>query len=471
MNEPTKTKRLAMMTKIQISTNNKYQLLKLLPVFIITCVTIAIGVIISCTNSKIRHYNIVELKGEGKNYNYSKFWGYMLYSDSKHSSAMLVENGDLLALGENLGLLYQDMQEKTINYKEVKSLVFVNGKINSIKISNDTDLLPWFKQMKLSDIMDLQALVIASDKIPESYYPYLKEIAKTKPNIGFCFNKNCDDRELFKIFSPAWLVGASVSNEEFNKLSGLKNIEVLGIELEDSLITTALPYLPKLKQVLITDSKSMLIATDFFKNNTQIERLMVPGEMDLSFIKSLKYLKELSILGGKEFMNIDFLKEFKKLEVLRLISGEGGYKNVIVVNELPNLRWLALPPNTTQQEFNSIIANHKNLEVLEILRNDSIKNLSSLLQLDNLYGLVITNTVIDNSTLRLLKNLKYLSIPEKEYSDSIKTASLRKSLPGCTIVPNEGFCLGSGWLLLLIPFILLFRMFTRQKKSKALNCH
>jgi hypothetical protein len=204
-----------------------------------------------------------------------------------------------------------------------------------------------------------------------------------------------------------------------------------------------------------------LIANNFLKNNTQIERLTITADQkDLSYIKSLKNLKELSFIGNKENTNVDFLKQFRKLEVLRLIGG--NFKNIGVVNELPNLRWLALPKNTSQQEFNSIMANHKNLEVLEILECDSVKSFKSLSQLNNLYGLIITQG--GDSTISSLKNLKYLSLPKDDFKDSAKIASLHKSLPGCTIVPNEGFCLGSGWLLLLIPFILIFRLTMRPIK-------
>jgi beta-lactamase regulating signal transducer with metallopeptidase domain len=461
-------KRLAMMTKIQLSQNNKYALLKLFTVFVITCIAIAIGVIVSCTNSKTQHYNIVEIKGEGNSFNYTKFWGYMLRSDSLNHTAMLVEQDDFLAIGENLVFFYKNIKEKSIDFKEVKPLIYVNGKIHSLVIS-DENLLPWFQQMKISELKDLQSLVISSQGMPEDYYPYLKEIAKVKPNPGLFLDKETNCKELLQIFSPAWIIGLSISQDELDQLSGLKSLELLDIKLKDSVITKALPYLPNLKQFFINiDSKNEKIGAEFFKNNPQIERLFVPARMDLSVIKSFNNLKELSIFGDKEAVDIDFLKDFKKLEVLRIIGGEGSFTNLLAINKLPALRWLGLHTKLTQQEFNSIIDNHKSLEVLEILNNDSIKSFVPLLQLENLYGLIITDKITDKASLRSMKNLKYLSIPKEVYNDNTNTAELRKALPSCTIVPNEGFCLGSGWLLLLAPFIIILKIFARKKKTKVL---
>jgi uncharacterized membrane protein len=43
---------------------------------------------------------------------------------------------------------------------------------------------------------------------------------------------------------------------------------------------------------------------------------------------------------------------------------------------------------------------------------------------------------------------------------------MQKSLPGTSIVANEGFCLGSGWLLLIIPLVLVLKFFG-SKKGKS----
>jgi hypothetical protein len=71
------------------------------------------------------------------------------------------------------------------------------------------------------------------------------------------------------------------------------------------------------------------------------------------------------------------------------------------------------------------------------------------------------------ASVKSLKNLKFLSLPLELTEDSLTRAELQNALPGTRIVANQGFCLGSGWLLLIIPLILLFSILARRKMQKA----
>jgi hypothetical protein len=122
---------------------------------------------------------------------------------------------------------------------------------------------------------------------------------------------------------------------------------------------------------------------------------------------------------------------------------------------------------TTQDIFNSFIDSHPDVEVIEIFNNVTISNLQPLIKLSNLYGLTVTDTVTDLAAIKSLKSLKYLSLPDKLMNDSITKADLLKSLPGTKIVANQGVCLGSGWLLLIIPLIIVLGLYNRQKSHKV----
>lgn len=75
--------------------------------------------------------------------------------------------------------------------------------------------------------------------------------------------------------------------------------------------------------------------------------------------------------------------------------------------------------------------------------------------LDDLKVLTVSDTLRDQSTPLQLKNLEYLSLPVASLEDSVFVNQLQKALPNTHIVPNDGFCMGSGWLLLIIPAIFL----------------
>jgi hypothetical protein len=196
---------------------------------------------------------------------------------------------------------------------------------------------------------------------------------------------------------------------------------------------------------------------------------------DYSVLQPLKNLEQLVITNFGCKGDLAKLKnKFSKLSVL-IVSGI--FTNIDVLSTYKNIRWLGLPENTAQNQFDTISRQLSSLQVLEIKGNDSVKNLSALQKLPNLRGLVITDTVTDKQSLHTLKQLRYLSIPEKNKADSTYVQTLKKSLPGCIIVPNTGACMGSGWLLLLVPTVFLFSLvfprkllkksFKRNKKNGA----
>jgi hypothetical protein len=123
--------------------------------------------------------------------------------------------------------------------------------------------------------------------------------------------------------------------------------------------------------------------------------------------------------------------------------------------------------NVTQEEFNSFVDTHPDLEVIELIKNDTISSLKVLSKLGKLFGLTVTDTVTDIASIKTLTNLRYLSLPDDFLNDSLIKSEIQKSLPGTRIVGNEGFCLGSGWLLIIIPLILIIRFFGMQKRQKS----
>ncbi|MBP1674136.1 MAG: hypothetical protein H6Q24_274, partial [Bacteroidetes bacterium] len=101
--------------------------------------------------------------------------------------------------------------------------------------------------------------------------------------------------------------------------------------------------------------------------------------------------------------------------------------------------------------------------------NDTISSLQALSKLPRLYGLTINDTITDIAAVETLNNLKYLSLPGNFLDDPLNRSEIQKSLPGTRIAANEGFCLGSGWLLLLIPLVLILISFGRRFQNGTLS--
>jgi hypothetical protein len=380
---------------------------------------------------------------------------------------LLANNGDIIVYGENNCLYYRKSLQNKFSVKTVNNAGFINEKINSITIPCNDAMIPWFEEMKSADFSMLGFLNFDTI-IPESYIPYLNDIAKTRPDNGMGYGGDLVDiGRIFKIFSPQFIVGTNLSQKDFNILSGLTNLEILSASLHDSVYTAPLPAMPKLKQLILTDVKKNALNNDFLINNKQIEKLTVMQSRKFNFLilEPLKSLKELIINEADTIEKIDLISNHKQLELLSVISEK--FPNDMSLKELPGIRWMTFYDNATQDGFSSFIESHPDLEVVELINNDTIKSLQPLLNLKKIEGLIVTDKLTDLATVKSLKTLKYLSLPEDILNDTITKAELQKSLPGTRIVPNHGICLGSGWLMLIIPFILFFRVFIRQKPGKV----
>jgi hypothetical protein len=421
----------------------------------------------SCT-SRPEPYSILEFAGEDIEFisNYSKS-GFLLYSqsDSLNPAAVVGSTGDLFAYGEDDIFIYNDTSSQNrFLFEYANRIQKVNDKINTISIPDNDDMIPWFKNMNGMDFSALQFIQFDSE-MPEVYLPYLTELAEIKPDAGLYFTDNFKDMAgLLKIFKPRYIVGPTLSRSDYDMMSGLTHLEILMVSLEDSVINDPLPSMPELKQLFLTDlGKNDAITNNFLINNKQIERVFIqkPGVLDFSILKPLRNLKELVVSESDTIINFDLINDHKKLEVLSLGYVEMDFNPALI--RLPSLRWITFSSNVTQEEFNSFVGTHPDLEIIQLIANDTISSLQALSKLSKLYGLTITDTVTDIASIKTLRNLKYLSLPGDFLDDSGKKAELQESLPGTRIAANDGFCLGSGWLLLLIPLVLITRFFAGRK--------
>jgi hypothetical protein len=436
--------------------NRPAKVARLLSRFLFTLISILIFLFASCTR-KPPPYSILEFEGKGGVYNYSKsllIFGYE--ADSIYKNAILAAPGDLIMYGENNFFEWKESSQNRYSYKNTDNIYYINDKISSILVPATDTMISWFKQMNKIDLSELEFLNFGH-KINESYFPFLTELAKTKPDIGLIYSGEFKDMApLLKIFMPRIIIGGNLSSEDYSLLSGLDNLEILSVALHDSLITKPLPAMKKLKQInLMWSDHNPEINDDFLVNNSQIENLVImsAGKIDFSILNPILNLKELVINECDTIENFELIKEHKQIEVF--VLNWDNFRYNISRNELPAIRWTSFITDATQVEFDSFVASNENLEVVEILNNENIKSFEPLLKLRKLYGLTIADTLTDFNTLKSLKNLKYLSLPWEVFSDSLKNDELKKALPNTRFVSTHGVCLGTGWLLLIIPLVLL----------------
>ncbi|HBZ20688.1 MAG TPA: hypothetical protein DEO60_06145 [Bacteroidales bacterium] len=420
----------------------------------------------SCT-SKPEPYSVLEFTGtEGIN-NLSKSYLLMLHEpDSINPALIMGSKGDLFWCDEYIFEYNNSIAQKKFKLANTDTFLYVNDKIYSINIPVKNDTTPWFNALRNYDFSELQFINVKSE-FPDSYSKDLTALAEIKPDAGIFLQGDFSDMtELLEIFNPRIIAGTSLTGNDYDQLSRLTKLEVLMITLKDSLITDPLPFMPELKQLILTElDKDVVLPENFLVNNKQIERIIIQtsGSLDISLLNPLDNLKELVLNVSHEVINPDLLNHHTKLEVLSVTGDELIYDPDLV--SIPGLRWIAFSSNVTQDEFNSFIDNHAGLEVIELIRNDTIGSLQALKKLRNLYGLALNEAVTDIATIKTLNSLKYLSLPHDFLADPERNADIKRSLPDTRIGANEGFCLGSGWLLLLIPLVLILSFFGRRIKN------
>jgi len=425
--------------------------------------------LISC-KQKPEPYSILEFTGDDAVMNYSKsLYMYSQKADSINPTALLAGEGDLICYGDEFFVYRKSLGNKfRFNNSDVGG--YINGKLTTLNLQKSDAVIPWFKQMKTADLSSLEFIKIDSS-VPESYYPYLTDLARIKPGIGLYYDGDMNDiSRLISLFNPRYLVGEIIYGSDFKLLSGLTNLEILVTTLDDSVNTGPLPAMPGLRHLFLSKGNEKVVMDDkFLSENKLLERMTIMElkRIDFSLLGPLGNLKELVICNFDTIENFNLINDHTNLEVLSIISDESDY--IPVTNGLHSLRWVTFSPDVTQSAFNYFIESHLNIEVAEIFNNDTISSLGSLLKLKSLYGLTITDTLTDLASVKSLKNLKYLSLPSAVLEDKSVKEDLQKLLPDTRIVANEGFCLGSGWLLLVIPFIFIFRILAQKRFSRANN--
>ena len=104
------------------------------------------------------------------------------------------------------------------------------------------------------------------------------------------------------------------------------------------------------------------------------------------------------------------------------------------------------------------------LQVVELIGCTEIEDLAPLQSLQSLNTLVLHLEKEQLTMLDSLEQLEFVVLTNEVFNDNPEwIKELRAALPDSKIVPGSGLCLGSGWLLLLLPFILIFRYLFRHK--------
>jgi hypothetical protein len=133
------------------------------------------------------------------------------------------------------------------------------------------------------------------------------------------------------------------------------------------------------------------------------------------------------------------------------------------ISGLEQLNRISFPANSSQEDFESVLGRTQSLEVVELLQCPQVLDLSLLREQENLKFLILQTDTIFPEHLEMLDQLELIILGKEIFEKSPDLISeLRTQLPDTQIVPGSGLCLGSGWLLLILPLIIVSRILFRK---------
>jgi len=193
-----------------------------------------------------------------------------------------------------------------------------------------------------------------------------------------------------------------------------------------------------------------------------LRTLIVPaGDVkDLAPVGRQPHLQELAILFTDALTDLRGLAHLPDLRALVLTRCE-AVKDLSPLSHPKRLRWLSLPPGTTQAQFERVCRDHPGLVILQAFDCPEISDLSPIENLSALQVLCVPASVppepvAERPSLRLLGVQPSRGKGGVEGLEGTEKALVRvmAARPDLVVVEAAPMCLGSGWVLVLAPLAL-----------------
>jgi len=343
-----------------------------------------------------------------------------------------------------------ELQFDTVN----PAAFYLNGKLHSIDMTMKEEALELLADTSPSGLEGVESVYLQlplEDDVVERLRTVFPPHARLNMILEGADSLNQLDL-LFRRFRPRWVYMADLDRDYgyIDWLTGLQDLELLGTGISSSESEPFFTGLFKLEELIITADPEKPFPELSLKALKHLRSINITdaGPVDLDFLGNVPRLQNLYFLNADSVYHTEALAGIKQLEGL-------GFTECKVYEELPvlpGLKWMALPENITQETFSTWCDNHPEISVLEATGDTLINDLSPLYRLPRLKALLLGLPEADLSALEKMENLEILVVEQNIYDNSPDQISrLREALPGTRIVPGGGFCLGSGWILLLMP--------------------
>jgi len=343
--------------------------------------------------------------------------------------------------------------------------VYLNGNLDYVELS-EPSTLEAFRLLSDAEVNQLSTLHLQSP-ISDDLLSVLKTNESVLAGKGLVVygdpgSKNF--REVLSMCQPSFLIVDDLPEPQ--ESSCLSNLELLWLEGNISALAKLARCCGSLESLIISNWEPLQGELLPLSELSKLQSFTI-ADSELTSLSLIEYPPSLSSMF---VIGCDTLSDIKKLEELPDLERLGLSLCALIpdlepIQKMHSLKWFSFPPGTSQEEFIELTEQLPYLEVVELISCTDIVNLAPLQNLPDLKGLVLQLEQEQLGMLDSLQQLEMLILTNEVFEDNSEwIKGLRASLPNCTIVPGSGICLGSGWLILLIPFILLLRHLLRNKE-------
>jgi hypothetical protein len=434
------------------------------------------GIMSGCNDPLKPEIDIIQIEGVhwvcNVTTSYAEFGS--TYENEGHLEISIpVSAGDMLyMLRDELQLYYryspEDGTHFAVSFDTLHAIsAYMNGRLSYMELTSP-ESIEAFTKLSDAEITQLSALYMA-DVLTEDLIPILEQHENSIQGKGLILENNYGSgklQDLLSILRPKFLViDDSWTLPEPEEQISLSSLELLWVEGNIPALARLASCCSNLESLIIADwdpeQGELLPLSTLNKLKT-----LTIAESSLTTLGSLdlpENLHSLYLIYCDTLTNVDRLHEMENLQALSLVQCN-KLEDLDALQGLESLQRLSFPPNTSQKEFRELTDQMSLLETVELVECPHIEDLSPLQGLPELKILLLQLKEEQVGGLESLQELKLLVLTDELFIDNdVWIKDLRESLPNTEVVPGSGICLGSGWLLLLLPLILIFRYFFRRK--------
>ena len=442
---------------------------------IIFCFTLS-----ACDKGAAIKYEIINIHGVSWACNVTS--SYVMSGSSSESELdpevkLPVSDGDLLYMinlddqeffyrysrrdGKDLLITFDTLQVNSVS---------LNGQLKFLELSENQASWEQFLQLTDPQMKQLSSINI-TDSLRADRLSLLQQHESSLKGKGLLLENGNDSKllgEFLSVFRPEWFIAeGSLNLPDPKNCMALSDIELLWIQEMSHSGSELIPFCSNLESLIITDWQPMeqeLLSLSKSKNLHTVTL----GECDFKDFSNIEFpssLLRLQLIACNSLANINGIQELNRLKGISF-TGCQNIEGLPQVEDLPLLKWFGFPENVSQTEFVSILTSLPKLELVELINYTGIEQLSLLKDLPELDILIVDLPLEDLADLGVLNNLELLVLPSAFFDENPEwISSIRTSLPNTQVVPGSGLCLGSGWILLLLPFIILSRFLFSYRRS------